>query len=112
MTTRPFPLQPKPIHVADEQLADLNTRLKATRWPLDARNDDWYYGVSETYLKDLVDYWADGFDWSKAESAMNAYEQYQIQVDDVPVHFMLKPGVGPNPTPLILSHGWPWTFWH
>jgi hypothetical protein len=41
------------------------------------------------------------FDWRKAESAMNAYEQYQIQVDDVPVHFMRKPGVGPNPTPLI-----------
>jgi Epoxide hydrolase N terminus len=59
MTTRPFPLQPKPIHVADEQLADLNTRLRATRWPLDARNDDWYYGVSKTYLKDLADYWAD-----------------------------------------------------
>jgi hypothetical protein len=33
---------------------------------------------------------------------MNACEQYQIQVDDVPVHFMRKPGVGPNPTPLIL----------
>jgi hypothetical protein len=44
MTARPFPLQPKPIHVADEQLADLNTRLKATRWSLDAGNDDWYYG--------------------------------------------------------------------
>src|SRR5207244_3453591 len=102
----------KPIHVADEQLADLNTRLKATRWPLDARNDDWYYGVSKTYPKDLVDYWADGLDWRKAEPAMNAYEQYQIQVDDVPVHFMRKPGVGANPTPLIRAPGWPWPFWH
>jgi hypothetical protein len=51
MTTRPFPLQPKSIHVANEQLADLNTRLKATRWPLDARNDDWYYGVSKAYWR-------------------------------------------------------------
>jgi hypothetical protein len=25
---------------------------------------------------------------------------------------MRKPGVGPRPVPLILSHGWPWTFWH
>jgi hypothetical protein len=38
---------------------------------------------------------------------MNAYEQYQIQVDDVPVHFMRKPGVGPNPTPLILPMAGP-----
>ena len=25
---------------------------------------------------------------------------------------MRKPGAGPDPTPLILSHRWPWTFWH
>jgi pimeloyl-ACP methyl ester carboxylesterase len=30
----------------------------------------------------------------------------------VPVHFMRKPGTGSNPIPLILTHGWPWTFWH
>jgi hypothetical protein len=28
------------------------------------------------------------------------------------VHFMRRPGAGPDPVPLILSHGWPWTFWH
>jgi pimeloyl-ACP methyl ester carboxylesterase len=35
-----------------------------------------------------------------------------VQVEGVPVHFMHRPGVGPEPTPLILTHGWPWTFWH
>jgi pimeloyl-ACP methyl ester carboxylesterase len=25
---------------------------------------------------------------------------------------MRKPGTGSNPIPLILTHGWPWTFWH
>ena len=25
---------------------------------------------------------------------------------------MRKPGRGPRPIPLILTHGWPWTFWH
>ena len=112
MADRPFPLQQTPIHVPDEQLADLFARLKSTRWPPDSGNDDWYYGVSKTYLKELADYWIDGFDWRKAETAINAYEQYQTQVDGVPVHFMRKAGVGPRPVPLILSHGWPWTFWH
>ena len=112
MVDRPFPLQQTPIHVPDEQLADLSARLKATRWPPDSGNDDWYYGVSKPYLKELADYWIDGFDWRKAEAAINAYEQYQTQVDGVPVHLMRKAGVGPRPVPLILSHGWPWTFWH
>ena len=53
-----------------------------------------------------------GFDWRAAERAINAYEHYRADVGGVPVHFMRKPGAGPDPVPLILSHGWPWTFWH
>jgi pimeloyl-ACP methyl ester carboxylesterase len=29
----------------------------------------------------------------------------------MPIHFVHEPGRGPNPLPIILSHGWPWTFW-
>ena len=54
---RPFPLVPVPIHVADEVLADLRQRLALTRWPEDAGNQDWYYGVNRAYLQELVDYW-------------------------------------------------------
>jgi pimeloyl-ACP methyl ester carboxylesterase len=109
---RPFPLTPTPIHVPDEVLADLRRRLELTRWPDDVGNEDWRYGVSRAYLQELVDYWRTGYDWRKAEAAINAYEHYRVDVDGVPVHFMRKPGVGPNPTPLLLTHGWPWTFWH
>jgi hypothetical protein len=68
--------------------------------------------VRRSYLQELVAYWADGFDWRATERGINAYEHYRVDVGGVPVHFMRKPGVGPNPVPLILSHGWPWTFWH
>ncbi|WP_034591878.1 epoxide hydrolase family protein [Hamadaea tsunoensis] len=107
-----FPLPPAPIHVSDDVLADLRLRLDLTRFPDDAGNADWYYGVERGYLQGLVDYWRTGFDWRAAEKKINAYEHYRVTVDGVPVHFMRRPGVGPNPTPLILTHGWPWTFWH
>ncbi|OPG02540.1 epoxide hydrolase family protein [Microbispora sp. GKU 823] len=110
--TRPFPLEPAPIHVPDDVLADLRRRLELTRLPDDAGNDDWRYGVSAVYLRELVDYWRDGYDWRAAEAAINAYEHYRVEVEGVPVHFMRRPGAGPDPTPLILTHGWPWTFWH
>ncbi|WP_433345188.1 epoxide hydrolase family protein [Microtetraspora malaysiensis] len=110
--TRPFPLEPAPIHVPDEVLADLRRRLELTRLPDDTGNDDWRYGVNAAYLRELVDYWRDGYDWRAAEAEINAHEHYHVEVDGVPVHFMRKPGVGPAPTPLILTHGWPWTFWH
>jgi len=111
MTAR-FPLEPTPIHVPDAVLDDLRARLELTRWPDDVGNDDWSYGVGRAYLQELAEYWLHQYDWRKAEAAINAYEHYQVYVDGVPVHFMRKPGVGPAPTPLILSHGWPWTFWH
>jgi pimeloyl-ACP methyl ester carboxylesterase len=107
-----IPLEPTTIHVSDEVLDDLRRRLIATKWPRDAGNDDGFYGVRRTRLQPLVEYWADGYDWRTAERAINAYEHYRVNVGGVPVHFMHKAGVGPNPIPLILSHGWPWTFWH
>ena len=109
---RPFPLAPTPIDVPEEVLTDLRRRLELTRWTDDAGNQDWYYGVDRAYLQELVDYWRTDYDWRAAEAAINAYEHYRVQVEGVPVHFMRRPGVGPNPTPLILTHGWPWTFWH
>jgi len=112
MSDTSFPLQPTPIHVPDEVLDDLTARLKATNWPQDEGNDDGYYGVRRTYLQELVEYWIEEYDRCAAEAAMNVYEHYNVEVGGVPVHFMRKPGVGPRPTPLILSHGWPWTFWH
>ena len=107
-----FPLEPTPIRVSDDILDDLRARLTLTRPPLDEGNGDWSYGVPDSYLRGLVAYWRDGYDWRKAEAAINAYEHYQAGVAGVPVHFMRNPGRGPRPIPLILTHGWPWTFWH
>ncbi|MET7925349.1 epoxide hydrolase, partial [Streptomyces sp. NPDC005349] len=107
-----FPLDPTPVHVPDAVLEDLRRRLDMTRWPDDVGNGDWFYGVDRGYLQELAEYWLHSYDWRKAEAAINAYEHYQVRVDGVPVHFMRRPGAGPNPTPLILTHGWPWTFWH
>ncbi|MBM7788976.1 epoxide hydrolase family protein [Tenggerimyces flavus] len=105
-------LEQQPIHVPDEVLTDLVRRLLATKWPWDNGNEDSFYGLRREVMQPLVEYWIDGFDWRKAEQRINAYEHYTVDVNGVPVHFMRKPGRGTNPTPLILLHGWPWTFWH
>jgi microsomal epoxide hydrolase len=107
-----FPLQPTLLHVPDNVLDDLRRRLLATKWPLDVDNEDGFYGVRRGYLEELVGYWIDGYDWRNAEAAINVYEHYSTTVGGVPIDFVRKPGVGPSPVPLILSHGWPWTFWH
>ncbi len=70
-----------------------------------------YYGVSTEYMRGLVDYWLTEFDWRGAEAEINEYAQFRTVIDGQPVHFVHEKGKGPDPLPLIVSHGWPWTFW-
>lgn len=101
-----------PVRVGDDILDDLRRRLSHTRWPVDAGNDDEFYGVSRTRLEPLVEYWRDEYDWRRAEREINRFEHYQVEIDGVPVHFMRRGSPRPDAVPLILTHGWPWTFWH
>ncbi|GGK71664.1 multidrug MFS transporter [Sphaerisporangium melleum] len=98
------------IDVPQEALDELRARLKATRFAADPGNEEEYYGVSTAYLKPLVEYWADGFDWRAVERALNTFTHHRVEIDGTPVHFLREPGKGPAPIPIILSHGWPWTF--
>lgn len=102
---------PFEINIEDAVLVDLHERLCKTRYPDDLDNDDWRYGTNISYLKELVNYWISDYDWRAVEKEINAYTNYLCEIDGVPIHFIYEPGKGPNPIPLILSHGWPWTFW-
>ncbi len=99
------------VAVPEETLTDLRGRLTRVRWPNDFNNDDWAYGTNKAYLMELVEYWLNGYDWRKTEREINTFANYKTSIDGIPIHFIHEPGKGPNPTPLILTHGWPWTFW-
>jgi len=107
----PIEVQPFRIHVADAEIARLKRRLADTRWPEDFANDDWKYGANGDFMRNLAGYWLDGYDWRAREAAMNAYPHFRAVIDDIPIHFLHVRGKGPSPTPLLLTHGWPWTFW-
>lgn len=99
------------VAIPAQVIDDLRGRLLATRWPNDWANDDWSYGVNAAYLRPLVEYWASDYDWEAQQREINRFDHYHVRIDDVPIHFIRQPGKGPNPIPLILTHGWPWTFW-
>ena len=99
------------IAVPDDVLQDLRIRLERTRWVDDFSNDSWEYGTNTAYLQELVHYWIHRYDWREQERAMNAYPHFKSEIDALPIHFIHVRGNGPAPKPLVLSHGWPWTFW-
>jgi pimeloyl-ACP methyl ester carboxylesterase len=95
------------VTVSQQVLDDLKNRLQNTRWPGEAQGSGWNFGTSESYLKDLVKYWSTQYDWRKHESFLNKYPQYIADVKGVKVHFQYIRGKGKNAKPLILTHGWP-----
>src|SRR3954470_1521823 len=103
--------QPFTLAVADAAIADLRDRLARTRLPDQAPippgGDPWSYGTSAAYLADLVAHWRDGFDWRAQEAVLNAFPQYKVPLHGIDLHFLHVPGQGPDPLPLLLSHGWP-----
>jgi pimeloyl-ACP methyl ester carboxylesterase len=109
MTVKPFQ-----IHVSDDVLTDLRERLARTRFTTASDTEYWAAGTDPGYLRDLVRYWADGFDWRAAERALNAYPQYLAEVGGRWVHFVhlrgRVPEGAPPPLPLVMTHGWPSSF--
>ena len=98
---------PFTIHVPDAILADLRSRLERGRWPDEVPAGGWRYGTELSYLKSLVEYWRDKYDWRSQEAALNRWRQFTVAIDGIDLHFVHEPGVGPAPLPLLLSHGWP-----
>jgi len=102
---------PFTIDIPQAELDDLRHRLSNIRWPHDVGNPDAAYGAPREFVEDLVTHWRDVYDWRAVESQMNAHEQLRVEIDGVPIHFMRIRGKGPDPIPIVLTHGWPWTFW-
>jgi pimeloyl-ACP methyl ester carboxylesterase len=99
--------EPFRVAVPDDVLTDLKTRLAQTRWPIEAKAPPWTYGAPLSFMRQVVDYWRDQYDWRKSEAALNRFPNYRANIDGKQVHFILERGSGPDPLPLILTHGWP-----
>lgn len=101
---------PFTIEIPDEAVGALRDRLRSARLAPDFANDDWGYGMERTWLAGMLEYWAEEFDWRAQEARLNALPHYRVVIDGVPVHFVWVRSGDPHAIPLILTHGWPWTF--
>ena len=109
-TTAPEPFAPQ---AAPEAIEDLRARLRTTRWPDAPEDAGWSLGTDVGYLRELVAYWADGFDWRAQEAALARLPRFRTPVGGLGIHFVHARAVDPTGPvlPLVLSHGWPDSFW-
>ncbi|MFT5508966.1 MAG: pimeloyl-ACP methyl ester carboxylesterase [Hyphomicrobiaceae bacterium] len=100
-------LRPFDIDVPDSVVQGIVQRVADYRWGAMPQLDGWSYGTNLSYMKELSGYWVEEFDWSKQQAELNRFPQFMARIDDVDIHFIYEKGSGPNPQPLIISHGWP-----
>ena len=103
-------IDPFTINVPDSTLTDLTSRLARTRMPDEPDGAGWQLGTNQAYLRQLVDYWRDDFDWRAQERRLNRFDQFKTTIDGLDIHFVHQRSKEPGAFPLILTHGWPGSF--
>ena len=103
-------IQPFAINIPQVTLDDLREHLARTRWPDEIEGAGWDYGTNLDYLKELVGYWQNQYDWRAQEAKLNQFAQFRAEIDGVGIHFIHERGKGSNPLPIVITHGWPGSF--
>jgi pimeloyl-ACP methyl ester carboxylesterase len=104
--------QPFTVNLSQSILDELQNRLKHTRFPqIDPRVTGWDNGADLVYMRELIRYWADEFDWRKSEKEINSFANYKTTIDGIEIHFIHEKSNGTNGKPILLTHGWPDSFY-
>src|ERR687894_3230408 len=100
-------VRPFRVEVPEADLADLQQRIAATRWPDKETVPDRSQGAQLAELQELVRHWGTDYDWRQGEAKLNAFPQFMTTIDGVDIHFFHVKSRHPNAMPMIIAHGWP-----
>ena len=100
------------IDVADDKLDRIRRTVAVARLPRPMPEENSMpgsRGMDVRWLGEFQDYWINGYDWRHTESALNRLPQFTEEIDGQTLHFLHIEGKGPDPKPVLLAHGWPYS---
>ncbi len=102
-------IRPFRIEIPQAELAGLRGRLAAARFaePVPGDEPDWSRGIPADVVRELAEYWRDGYDWRAQEAALNAFPQFTTVIDGQTIHFLHVRSAQADAMPLLLTHGYP-----
>jgi pimeloyl-ACP methyl ester carboxylesterase len=95
------------VRIDDSVLEDLRNRLARTRFPDQLEGTEWEGGMPIGYLRELVEYWCDSYDWRAQERRLNEFEHFRTRIEGQSIHFIHARSPHPDAFPLVITHGWP-----
>ena len=102
--------QPPLMQVSEADLDELRRRLRATRWPARWPVEPWAAGTDPDELVRLVDHWAGDYDWYRWQAVINELPSHFAVVGGHRVHYLKFEGASDGAIPIVLTNGWPSTF--
>ncbi|KAI0905512.1 microsomal epoxide hydrolase [Ustulina deusta] len=108
-------IRPFTIAVSDAGLEDLRDRLGRARFPDEIEDVGRDMGAPLKDVKRLATYWAEKYDWRKAEAELNKLPHFTTTLqatgfEPLSVHFVHVRSSRADAVPLLFSHGWPGSF--
>nr|XP_060500896.1 epoxide hydrolase 1 [Panthera onca] len=108
-------IRPFKVETSDEEIKDLHRRIDGTRLTPPLEDSRFHYGFNSNYLKKILSYWRNEFDWGKQVEMLNRYPHFKTRIEGLDIHFVhVKPPQlppGRTPKPLLMVHGWPGSFY-
>ena len=98
------------VNVPQEAVEELRRRLTQTRWPTSWPVADWKAGTSNAELRRMVEYWRTGYDWRAHEAELNELPSRVAVIGGHPLHYLRFEGERLHSVPIVLTNGWPSTF--
>ena len=86
--------EPFELAVPASAIADLRERLERTRLPDRSPGPSWSYGTDVDWMRGLIEYWRDTFDWRVQEARLNGFSRYRVRLHDINLHFLHVEGKG------------------
>ena len=102
---------PFQIQVSQSKLDHIRQRVADYAWfSAPAGLPDWQLGMSTPVMRDIQSYWLETYDWRAEETRLNQHPHFMAEVDGLPIHFLHIVGEAEGKRPLLISHGWPGSF--
>jgi hypothetical protein len=109
-------IQAYTISVPDAKIERLKAKLSLFDLPDEVPDaEPWTRGPPLAEIKRLANYWANGYDWRRAEAKLNELPNFitKVQVEGFgtyDIHFVHQKSKVKNAIPLLFAHGWPGSF--
>jgi pimeloyl-ACP methyl ester carboxylesterase len=109
----PSSAKPFTLNVPEQDLSEWHQLLQLSKLgPITYENQqtEQNFGVTQKWLAGTKDYWLNKYDWREQEKHINSFDNFQMQIDGIDLHFVGHFSERKDAVPIVFMHGWPGSF--